>query len=234
MKILLAVSFLATYDWREAFCPSTWANWALVIVGTGATIAALMTLRVIKRQAVSMRRQTTHLRNSVEAAIAENRPWLLIGPDGIQKPYLEAVEENMVERMTHCIFFTKNYGKTPGKIFASKAEMQIGDSPIEPPDASVYDMKGAIHNLITFPPGEAVASQAILAPLGFIKLEDRNRIVNKSKFLWLCGFLRYRDTFERKDAPEHETRFCYLYETRLNSPEPFWILAGSSEFNRAT
>jgi len=38
-------------DWHDAFAPSTWSNWALVIVGVGATIAAIYTLHAIKRQA---------------------------------------------------------------------------------------------------------------------------------------------------------------------------------------
>jgi hypothetical protein len=38
-------------DWHDAFAPSTWSNWALVIVGVGATIAAIYTLNAIKRQA---------------------------------------------------------------------------------------------------------------------------------------------------------------------------------------
>jgi len=210
----------------------------LVLIGGIGIMAALQTLKIIRRQAVSMRRQTTILRNSVNAVISENRPWLLI-PSGqneaaIQEPFLEPVEQNMWNRMAHCIFFTKNYGSTPGQIFASKAELQIGDSPSTPPDPSVYDMNKVEHTVITFPPGESVASEALLAPLAFIKAENRDQVLHGGKYLWLCGFLRYRDTFERENAPEHETRFCYLYETRFNSPKPFWKIAGPSIYTRAT
>jgi hypothetical protein len=52
-------------NWRDAVAPATWSNSALVLVGIGATIAALCSLRVISRQAQSMRYQTTHLRDSV-------------------------------------------------------------------------------------------------------------------------------------------------------------------------
>jgi hypothetical protein len=218
-------------SWPEKLLSPVLSSWPLIVVAVWGVWVARGTLKVIARQ-------TTHLQNSVAAIIAENRPWLLIpsgqSGNGIQEPLLVPVEENMGQRMTHCIFFTKNYGKTPGKIFASKAEMQIGDSPTQPPDASVYDMQEAAHNFIIFPPGEQVASEADLAPISFIKEVDRDKILNKGKFLWLCGFLKYRDTFERENAPEHETRFCYLYETRLNSPKPFWRLAGPSEYNRAT
>jgi hypothetical protein len=39
--------------WHDAFGPSTWSNWLLVIVGIGATVAALLTLRAIWRQTVA-------------------------------------------------------------------------------------------------------------------------------------------------------------------------------------
>lgn len=217
-------------NWCEKLLSPLVTNWPLVAVAIWGVLVARGTLKILVRQ-------TAHLQESVGAVIAENRPWLLI-PSGqagnkIQDPFLVPVEENMGERMAHCIFFTKNFGKTPGRIFASKAEMQIGDSPMEPPDPGVYEMKDAAHSLITFPPGEEVASEALLAPLAFIKEVDRDKILKHGKFLWLCGFLKYRDTFEREKAPEHETRFCYLYETRFNSP-PFWRLAGPSVYNRAT
>lgn len=62
---------------RQSFAPEFFSNWILVLVGIGAIVSALCTLGVIRRQtkhiarqAVSMRRQTTILRDSV-AAIKE-------------------------------------------------------------------------------------------------------------------------------------------------------------------
>ena len=47
---------------------ATRANWALVIVGIGGILAAIWTLRYIRRQADLMERQTTILEDSVAAA----------------------------------------------------------------------------------------------------------------------------------------------------------------------
>ncbi len=64
------------WDWHEAIAPQSWSNWALVLVGVGGIWAALRTLRAIRRQARSMRRQTTILRNNVNALIASERAWV--------------------------------------------------------------------------------------------------------------------------------------------------------------
>lgn len=96
-------------------------------------------------------------------------------------------------------------------------------------------MNNAMHNTATYPPKTATASIAELAPLGFIGQEDREKIITADKFLWLCGFIRYQDTFEHgKIVVEYETRFCFIYETRTSAPKPFWRLAGPGEYNRTT
>jgi hypothetical protein len=232
--------------------PENLPNDYLVIVGMGGVFVAIFTLTSIQRQtrsthhqAVQVRRQTRILKNSAQAALLNaravmtaERPWLLV-PLGfetkaIQEPYLVPVERDLGQRMSHCFFTIKNYGNTPGQVFASKDQLQISDSPVQPPDISVYDMANANHTVIAFPPGESVAVEARLEPFGFIEEDDLKSVLKGGKYLWLCGFVRYRDTFQRKQAPEHETRFCYIYENRMNAPKPYWRLAGPPEFNRAT
>lgn len=242
--------------WHDAFAPQYLSNWALALVGIGGVIAAIFTLCSIKRQtrsihnqAVQVRKQTRIFKESADAAwkaaeaallnaqtlIGSERPWLLIPPKGIDPPYLVPVEENMGERATTCIFRIKNYGNTPARIFASKVELQLGDFLDAPPDPSVYGMVNAMHNVLTFPPKTATAFPAELAPLGYISQKDMEKITTADKFLWLCGFIRYQDTFEHeKIVVEYETRFCFIYETRTNAPNPFWRLAGPSEYNSTT
>jgi hypothetical protein len=215
--------------WNKAFAPEMFSNWILVLVGLAGIGAAICTLKIIARQ-------TKATEDNVSALINSERPWLLLQNDSeksIQRPYLIPVETNMGDRFTHCIFWMKNYGRTPGCVFASKAELQIGDNPTQPPDLSVYEMIRAEHNAIPVPPDQQIPSQAILTT-GFIKADDVAHVEHGGKYLWLCGFIKYRDTFERTRSPEYETRFCWLYENRFNTPEPFWKPAGPSEYNRAT
>lgn len=58
----------ANRDWRQAFDPPTWSNWALVVVGFGAIIAALWTLRVIKRQTKATETASEAARDNATAA----------------------------------------------------------------------------------------------------------------------------------------------------------------------
>ncbi len=55
-------------NWHEAFAPSTLSNWALVIVGIGAIIAALLTLNKIKDQTTATREAAVATQSSAKAA----------------------------------------------------------------------------------------------------------------------------------------------------------------------
>ena len=44
------------------------------------------------------------------------------------------------------------------------------------------------------------------------------------------GLIRYYDTFERIGSVPYETAFCYVWETRLNTPKPLWRMAGSAQY----
>lgn len=52
MKAIVVAPLLAAanWDWREGFRPSSWANWALVLVGVGAAFAAVRTLKTMQRE----------------------------------------------------------------------------------------------------------------------------------------------------------------------------------------
>ncbi|MGA7089854.1 MAG: hypothetical protein WBX12_04150, partial [Candidatus Acidiferrales bacterium] len=73
-----------------------------------------------------------------------------------------------------------------------------------------------------------------------VSKELEQLLKTKSKFLWLCGFCRYMDTFNRKDSAVYESRFCYRWISDAASYEDrdihinFWIMAGPREYNRAT
>jgi hypothetical protein len=214
-------------------------EWVLVIVG-------VITCFVIGWQALETRRAAEATRISAEetktaanaallnaqAVINSERPWLLIQTNEIKDPFLIPVEAGS-RHAAHCIFSIKNWGRTPGIVFSEKVELQISDNPIALPDCKVYNVDWKRDNPLPFPPNESIPVEANLSPIGFITKKDSDGILSKDKFLWLCGFIRYRDTFERAKAPEYETQFCYLWETRQNTAKPFWRMT-LVEYNKAT
>ncbi len=64
--------------------------------------------------------------------------------------------------------------------------------------------------------------------------------VKKTKHIWLCGYIRYMDTFVRAKSPVYETRICYrwVYDAQsvLDSDihKSFWVMAGPRQYNKAT
>jgi len=217
----------------------------LTIVGVIGTIVALRTLCVIQREVkaafIALRHSSKLARAAEKTAAAlmlGDRAWALIEKtptqDRIQDPYLPTSEEMMIEqRMPNCIFYLKNYGKTPAKMIAWKYELQVGSSRSTPPDVTVYNMK----NLPVFTP-DMLPQGASISQLATFRTYPGGQIIvdieNGTKFLWLCGTVRYVDTFERGKESEHDTRFCYLWETQMTTPKPFWVAAGPREYTEAT
>lgn len=64
-------------DWHEAFAPSTLSNWALVIVGIGAIIAALRTLRTLSEQTLATKESADAAKLSAEALVNSERAWVI-------------------------------------------------------------------------------------------------------------------------------------------------------------
>lgn len=234
--------------WHKIAAPEILPNWILAIVGVFGTIAAFWSAALLYAQVKEARKTSDEAlriaketadasKANAEALMRSERARLLV--DRIQEPYLVPVEESptMNQRLSHCILFIKNFGSTPGVMVASQFQLQIGDSPNVPPSGQLYDMKPYTLNQIpiTVPQqADAIPMEAVLQSEGFIRPETRDAILTrKTSYLWLCGIIRYYDVFERKDD-EHETRICYMYETRLNTPKPVWRQAGPATSNKAT
>ncbi len=102
------------------------------------------------------------------------------------------------------------------------------------PNADVYDMAGIKFNPSIIPPGEFAPQFAVLQNNGgIIKQAELNDIlVNNTKRLWLCGIIRYEDTFRSK--LDHETRICYQFGTWIPGRDPFFTLRGPDEYNKTT
>jgi hypothetical protein len=193
----------------------------LVLIGIGGVWAAIRTLRAIEKQ--------------VDALIASERPWLLLVKENIGEPYLNPIETQPAGdlHLSYCNFSFKNYGRTPAKIVTEKAELQISNNPGKPNDLKIYEADYARDNPAIVPQGGIINARAGIAVLGYISSTEYAAINNKKAFLWLCGFIRYRDTFDRVGVVEYETRFCYLWDSNMENPRPEWRLAGPSEYNRA-
>jgi hypothetical protein len=234
-------------QWHAAFKDPQWLS----------IIVAVLALIVIAWQTVATARATRTMRDSVKITVSENRPWLLIqmgeSGDKIQIPFLVPIGSvaQAELRLSHCIFFIRNYGQTPARVLEIKAEIRIGDNPTQPPSSTIHEIGGTRYNPYIFPQGESLAQYAELSPGGFVTQMEVNDIFRGARFLWLRGLVRYRHTIEPEGvrrfrwrrwrvpfwrvevAPDYVTKFCYIWETRLNSANPAWRLAGPSEGNQA-
>jgi hypothetical protein len=225
------------------FAPDLMPNVVLSIIGIAGVIVALCTLRKLERQtkanedaAKAALLQSQHLASS-------ERGWLFVDKgkgmfdEAIQEPYLLPVGHPDVrpnqERISHCIFFIRNAGKTPAKITGLKVELQIGDSPSDPPDAMAFEIGGETFNPY-FIPQEAVYPYEARLKTGFATWKEFQAVEDHIGFLWLCGVVRYEDIFAGCQSAPHEMTFCYMWETRLNIQKPIWKTASRPEFNRGT
>jgi hypothetical protein len=190
-----------------------------------------------ERNAEAARANADTAKAQIEAIVAEKRPWLLL--EKVDPPYLvpAVAVPPKDQRFTHCFVFTKNYGKTPAKVTTGWARLQIGESPLNPPKDLVAEIgiTEPIPEPYIFPPRETRPAEARLET-GIISPQERDDVIgkNKTKYLWLLGFVKYQATLGLEPAAEYETRFCYVYETRTNAPEPYWFPSGPLEYNRAT
>lgn len=171
--------------------------------------AAADTVEAVNRQAGIMERQTKAAedaaiaakdnaeaaRKSAEAFITESRPWLLlhknIRPDDPHSKWQFRIK-------------IQNFGKTPAKLIAYQAEMQMGDRSA-PPDEMIFEKQRPFDSII-LPQGEFVDQD--FSAMG----NDFGKAHAGEKYLWLCGLVRYEDVFESNEPRLHETMFCLRYE----------------------
>lgn len=213
---------------------------ALAVIGAIAACIAIKTLRYIGVQTKHAGIAAEAARDGVQAILDSERPWLLLpwGDETLQikEPYLIPAEDVPAKdlRLSHCMFFLKNYGKSPAIVVEELVELQVSESAVLIPDVSVYERSGTRSDFV-FAQGAAILTEAPLKPVNLVTPEQyRDIFVNKSRFVWLCGYFKYTDTFNRTNPVIYETRLCFLWETRLNSPKPFWTMAGPPKHNRAT
>jgi hypothetical protein len=208
-------------------------EWVLVIVGA-------ITAFVIGWQSWEARKAAEASREAANAAlhqanhmVTSERAWLVL--ERIDMPHLVPLEEtpHTQQRFAHCIFWIKNYGITPARVLAVWSEIRINRSIQEPPgSAPEYSRTSPIEETYVFPPSKEQPYEARLMPNGIIRRAERDAIRYGSEFLWLRGCIKYCDVLSPDISKQHETWFCYRYETRTNNPTPFWQ-PGPTKYNKA-
>jgi hypothetical protein len=190
------------------------------------------------------RDNATAARLNAEAVIYAERPWLLI-PMG--KEFSEIDRPLMITRLageyrrSFVTFRLRNYGRSPARVIEQKLRMFIGGTEDDIPDIAAYQSAGAVLDNYTFAQDVTAPIQATIEPDGMISTRDfEDLFVTKTRGLWLCGYIKYVDTFDRRDAPVYETRICFRWNHELmhvldhDIRQSFWIMAGPREYNRAT
>lgn len=218
-------------------------EWLLVIVGIATCVVigwqSIATSQAARAAEDSAKAARDAIEANTQQFAAENRPWVFIEKEPtrekIDEPYIAPPSQAPVggQRMSYVAFYFKNYGKTCAKIVESKQAMWIGMNCDAPPTLESFDRTEATSLIQIFPPGETLAREAYLRPQEFITNEEAQAVNLRRRFLWLCGFVRYQSTFGGRDAPIYETTFCYFWETRTNSPRPYWW-PGPNEYNKTT
>ncbi len=124
------VGLLATHNWQEAFAPTTWSNWALVIVGISGVTAAIWTLRILNEQ-------TSAAKRAAEALISSERAWVMV--DIEKQPGAAFITDGKTtdgggKESYHTGAFVRcicsNQGKTPAKIIEKRICLLAGITPL--------------------------------------------------------------------------------------------------------
>lgn len=252
------------HERKEWFWPPDWSNWALAIVAIIGICVTVKTLKAIQRQALIMIRQSRIMqrqartmerqtdativaakaaRDNAQAVLDSERPWLFIPTKDefseIESPLLVPRRPGEI-RISFCQFWIKNFGRTPARVIEQKIRLVLGRETETIPDAAIYKSQDATAENYSFPPGERIAVQAAFSPGSGITPQELDEITNKRRFVWLCGYFKYTDTFARENSPVYESRVCYrwVYDSIsvLDSDirKSFWVAAGPREYNRAT
>jgi hypothetical protein len=252
---LPSVSISAKRDWFDR--SSLAFNFLLLLVAALQVVLTCLTIRLIRRQAVEMTRQRVLMGGQLKEMQGQlrqmriasdqtdrlidqgretNRPWLLI-PMGtefsdIGQPLLPESDD---PRICHVPFMLKNYGRSPARIASQKVRLYVGDSENVSPKWKPFADDGTVREDYTVAQKSVHRIEAHLEYNGRISPQDRTAVREATRFLWLCGFIRYRDASDLDESGIlYETRICYIWKNNTTRYEPFWVMGGPREYNRCT
>jgi len=170
-------------DWYAALGPSTWSQWALTVLATGAAIAAWCTFGIMRKQ----------LEISDDALKISERAWITVKFD---IPY------KLGDR--YVAFRVINTGKTPGHIKQSRV-LYFDPSDMHAPISWVPDPipEDKMDTCWSIAPGESL-KQRWRVDIPEIEIKG---IANETKRLTLYGFILYDDIFGKR----HRTAFYRIF-----------------------
>jgi len=186
---------------------AAWATWALVVVGTAGTIAALCTLATIRRQ--------------TESLITSERAWVMVDVDwipGMGRGFVgrTVAGRSTTENMTVIVRLTyKNEGRSPAWIAEKRANVKALHSLPAKPDLDSAEV-------IQREPEPLAIGRELKKD---ITLTCNERDADDTAVVY--GVVRYRDAF----GENRETTFGYV--VRLGQGT-FERLAGYPEYNKYT
>lgn len=194
--------------------PENLPNIGLFIAGVTGIIVAVRTLKVLERQALSMRRQTTHLGKSVEAAnrsadaallnaqalINSERPWLLV-----------TIEQRATAPHIYDVR-ARNAGRSPAALVDGHCLWKRRPTDFALPDILNDPIIMPAQNLIVNGEGFPVRTINLANP---VEPPDEEGIGGDPQPLHAYGRLRYWDTFVDLNAPEakpYVTEWMFWYD----------------------
>jgi hypothetical protein len=215
----------------QAFAPETWANWALAIIGMGATVAAFRTLRILKRQtkaaedaAIAARANAETAKANTKAVINSERAWVLA--DNIGKlPEFTPTTNKLEILWIHVPI--KNFGKTVARItrIFGLALIKKMDDPLPLPQEPEY--AGPRTCDIVLPPN---ATYRLDVGVGTFNLTGVKQGMDT---FYIYGFVDYVDL----GNCTRQSRFCYIYHIPVGfnlDPEGFYPCANLSAYTKCT
>ncbi len=193
----------------------TWLTFGLVIVGFLQVILLIWTFMTVNRQ-------TSHM-------VTSERAWMV--------PDIKVRKDNPTfgESEGKGVILTnpawRNKGGTPAFVLEGGNAIELilqGESlsekplPYDPENISVWDGDGI-----------AVSPKEGFSKFVFKQVKSPIGILDRSKVLWVHGYLKYRDAFS---DTIHETRYCFLYIPGMSEfgAQAQFISDGPSAYHRAT
>lgn len=218
-------------DWWAIFAEvvAAIATVALAVVGAIAACAAIKTLRAIQHQGLIMIRQTRVLQRQTKAtednakaakilaqiAAETERPKLMLHHIGMSDTHGMASLEAVLQYPAVDIA-VKNFGKTEAFLVSQSVDFICG---VELPDEPIYGHR------TEWPPETVVEygkTQFIgtYRPDDLIPPNDIEAIIDRTKALWIYGYVLYRDYF----GNYHHMRFgkSILVKSRDDRTFYFW------------
>ena len=183
------------YNWRGAFSPPTWANWALVVAAALASFIGISNLSAIRDQTKANKISAEAAKASADALINIERPWLLVSHTRNEKA-------SHAGGKSYLKFRVKNYGKTPAMILEVGGSAQFFDDiKKELPESPEYG-KAVFFNYR--PLAFDMESGDI-----FVEYDATSGVGKKN--LTGFGFVKYCGPFKGLDIEPYTTKFSYCF-----------------------